>query len=279
MLSGVLIYIDIEKKRLEIDMKKGIEFTLILPAYNEARMIQRTISDVQSYLNQRALTYEIIVSADGDDGTRELVSELAKSDPRIRVIGNLERRGKGYGIRQAVAISNGSIIGFADADNKTPITELDHLLPWFNEGYDLVIGSRSLKTATIKRRQPLYRRIGSILFGYFMRYVTGLHDLVDTQCGFKFFKREVALDLFARQKINGYMFDVEILYLAQHANYKLKQVGVTWQDDGDSRLNLLSGNIQNFLDVIKIRFEKLPIINSKKKQSNEGVMGNGEVME
>lgn len=235
-------------------MGSAVDLTLILPAYNEAKVIAKTLAEARAYMTQHDLKYEIIVSADGSDGTREVVAELAKADPCLQVIGSSERRGKGHGIRQAVFLAKGEIIGFVDADNKTPITELDKIVPWFEQGYDLVIGSRSLKTAQIMRRQPFYRRMGSIGFGYFMRNVTGLRGLIDTQCGFKFFKHDIALDLFKRQQVDGYMFDVEILYLAQRANYRLRQVGVIWRDDGDSRLVLVRGNIQNVLDVLKIRF-------------------------
>jgi dolichyl-phosphate beta-glucosyltransferase len=235
-------------------MTQPVFLTLILPAYNEVKTIARTIAEAQAYLAQSGFSYEIIVSADGTDGTRELVAEMAQTDARLRVIGNPERRGKGYGIRQAVFLARGQIVGFTDADNKTPIVELDKFLPWFEQGYDLVIGSRGLADSHIENPQPWYRQIGSRGFGIFMHLVVGLHDIIDTQCGFKFFRREVALDLFRRQQINGYMYDVEILYLAQQAGYRLQQVGIRWRDDGDSRLVLLGGNIRNALDVLSIRF-------------------------
>ncbi|HOW58711.1 MAG TPA: glycosyltransferase family 2 protein [Candidatus Omnitrophota bacterium] len=235
-------------------MNDQVDLTLILPAYNEVKSIGQTLAEARAYLDRQGLTYEIIVSADGTDGTRELVGDLAATDSRLRVIGSPERKGKGHGVRQAVFLAKGEIIGFVDADNKTPVTELKKVLPCFGQGYDIVIGSRGLKTAQIIQRQPFYRRLGAFGFRLFMWGVTGLWSICDTQCGFKFFKRDVALDLFQRQKIDGYMFDVEILYLAQQANYRLKQVGVAWKDDGDSRLVLVGGNIRNFLDVLKIRF-------------------------
>lgn len=235
-------------------MNEVVDLTVILPAYNEVKVIPRTLAEVQAYLDQRGLNYEIIVSADGTDGTRELVAEMAKSNFRLHVIGNSERKGKGYGVRSAVFLAKGNIIGFMDADNKTSITELDKILPWFEKGYDIVIGSRGLKATQIVRRQPLYRRLGAIGFRFFMWGITGLWNIRDTQCGFKFFKRNVIMDLFERQRIDGYMFDVEILYLAKQAHYRLMQVGIVWRDDADSRLVLIGGNIRNFLDVIKIRF-------------------------
>jgi dolichyl-phosphate beta-glucosyltransferase len=235
-------------------MTKPVVLTLIFPAYNEVKTIGQTITEAQTYLNRHGLSYEIIVSADGSDGTRELVAELAQSDNRLQVVGSPERRGKGYGIRQAVFLAKGRIVGFADADNKTPIEELDKFLPWFEQGYDLVIGSRALRESLIENPQPWYRQIGSKGFGIFMHLVVGLHDIIDTQCGFKFFRREIALDLFRRQQIDGYMYDVEILYLASQAGYRLRQVGVRWRDDGDSRLVLLGGNVRNVLDILSIRF-------------------------
>ena len=239
-----------------MNMKTFETITLIFPAYNEAARIVNTINEAVSYFEKRDLDYEIIIAADGADGTRELVNHMRQANSRLKTIGNVERRGKGYGIRQAVAIARGDVIGFADADNKTPITELDKFLPHFANGATVVIGSRAQSGSVIERPQPFYRRVGSTGFGIFMHLVVGLRDIPDTQCGFKFFRREVAKDLFARQRIDGYMFDVEILYLARRVGYCLEQVPVLWRDDGDSRLNLIAGNIRNVQDIFKIRFTR-----------------------
>jgi hypothetical protein len=153
-----------------------------------------------------------------------------------------------------VAQAQGQIIGFVDADDKTPIAELAKILPWFSRGYDLVIGSRALEETRIEVPQPLHRRLGSKGFGLVMHLITGLWDIGDTQCGFKFFRGGVARKLFARQRIDGYMFDVEILYLARQLGYRLKQVGVRWRDDGDSRLQMFAGNWCNVIDLFRIRF-------------------------
>lgn len=226
--------------------------TLILPAYNEAGSIEATLDEVKAYFETRSLTHQIIVAADGDDGTRELVAERARNDGALHVLGDVKRRGKGYGIRQAMAIATGDIVGFADADNKTPVSEFDKFGPLFEQGYDIVIGSRGAG-ARIERPQPWYRRWGSRGFAILMHTVVGLPDIIDTQCGFKFFRRPVAKALFAQQVIDGYMFDVEILYLARVAGYRIAQVPVRWRDDNDSRLQLLSGNLRNLRDVLRVR--------------------------
>ena len=228
--------------------------SLIVPAYNEARSIRRALDAIRSYLDQQPYSYEIIVSADGDDGTRELVAELAARDARLSVIGSAERGGKGRGIRNGVALASGQLIGFVDADYKTPIEELDKLMPWFDRGCDVVIGSRALADSRIEVPQPLYRQLGSRAFGVAMHLIIGLWQIHDTQCGFKFFRGDVARDLFSHQRVDGYMFDVEVLHLAERAAYRIKEVGVRWHDDGDSRLDLVAGNWRNMLDLLSIRF-------------------------
>jgi dolichyl-phosphate beta-glucosyltransferase len=229
--------------------------SLIVPAYNEAGRIRSTLTDYHNYLSHQSYTYEVIVSADGDDGTREIVADMARRDKRLSVMGSAERGGKGKGVRLAVARAKGEVIGFADADNKTPIEELDRLLPHLAR-YDVVIGSRGQPDSVIERSQAWYRQIGSKGFWLVMQLVVGLPGIRDTQCGFKFFDGEVARDLFSQQKIDGYMFDVEILYLAHRLGYKVKEVGVRWRDDGDSRLGLIRGNVRNAIDVLRIRFAR-----------------------
>jgi len=229
--------------------------TLILPAFNESRTIASTISKTIAYFDERGYTYQIIVAADGTDGTRELVAKLGLSNPRIQVTGHAERLGKGRGVREAVGMANGEIIGYADADYKVPIEEFDKIDPLLKE-FDVVTGSRALNRALIERKQPLYRRVGSRGFAVFMQTVVGLRGITDSQCGFKFFRRLVALELFRCQKIDGYMFDVEILALAKLFGHRIQEVPIRWHDDGDSRLQLLSGNLRNVADILRIRLSR-----------------------
>jgi dolichyl-phosphate beta-glucosyltransferase len=228
--------------------------SLIIPAYNEVARIATTMREAVEYYGERQQACEIIVSADGTDGTREAAQRLAGEHAHIRVIGGPERRGKGHGIRQAVRIANGDVIGFVDADNKTPIHEFAKFEPLLRAGTEVVIGSRGLRESRIERPQPLHRRLGSRGFAVFMHTVVGLSGIVDTQCGFKFFQSDVARDLFARQQIDGYMFDVEILYLARRLGYRIEEVPIVWRDDADSRLNLLAGNLRNVRDILGIRW-------------------------
>jgi dolichyl-phosphate beta-glucosyltransferase len=229
--------------------------SLILPAYNEARSIAGTLQEAVQYFETRRYTYEIIVSADGDDGTREIVTEMSRNNAALRAIGSPGRHGKGRGIREAVRIATGSIIGFADADNKVPIEEYDKFAPVLAAGAPVVIGSRALQKSLIERAQPWYRRVGAKGFRVFMRSVTGLRVISDTQCGFKFFQHDIAKQLFRLQKIDGYMYDVEILLLAQRLGLEIQEIPIRWHDDGDSRLELVRGNLRNVRDVLRIRLE------------------------
>jgi dolichyl-phosphate beta-glucosyltransferase len=234
-------------------MSRNIDLSLILPAYNEARSIVSTIGEAFGFFASRGIHVEIIVAADGGDGTRELVRSEARGNPNLQVIGHEERKGKGRGVRDAVALARGRFIGYADADNKVPITEYDKIHPLLVEGCEVITGSRALSDSQIERRQPWYRQIGSKGFHYFMQAVVGLPGVHDTQCGFKFFQGEVARELFRLQKIDRYMFDVEILALAYRLGYRIKEVPIRWRDDGDTRLDLLSGNIRNVRDILAIR--------------------------
>jgi glycosyltransferase involved in cell wall biosynthesis len=241
---------------LDLIPETEFDITLILPAYNEARTIENTIREAVDYFRSRRMSYQIIVPADGNDGTREIVSRMGASDPAISAIGESARRGKGKGVREAVALARGAIIGYADADNKVPIEEFDNFRPWFSRGFDLVIGSRALNRAKIERKQPLYRRLGGRGFHLFMQAVVWLPGIHDSQCGFKFFRAEAAREIFRRQKIDAYMFDVEILKIAQRLRYKIQEVSIRWRDDHDSRLDLVRGNLRNVRDIFRIRFSR-----------------------
>lgn len=226
--------------------------SLIFPAYNEAARIAGTVGEAVCYFESRGRSYEILVPADGDDGTREIVAEMARSNAALASFGSPERRGKGRGIREAVERATGQVIGFADADNKVPVEELDKFWPHLDRGCTAVIGSRALAMSRIERRQPLYRQLGSKVFKFAMENITGLRGISDTQCGFKFFQHDAAKELFRRQRVDGYMYDVEILILAQRAGMDLTEVPIRWRDDGDSRLDLVRGTLRNARDILRI---------------------------
>jgi dolichyl-phosphate beta-glucosyltransferase len=230
-----------------------------LPAYNEAGSIRSTLAAMRTYLDRQRYTYEIIVSADGDDDTPRIVREIAADWPDLKLTAERGRHGKGYGLRRGMRLATGQIVGFMDADYKTPIDEIAKVLPWFDLGFDLVAGSRALDDSLIEVYQPRYRQIGSWAFGKLMHALIGLHHIRDTQCGFKFFTRACADEIFGRAQIDGYMCDVEILCLAEQLRFITRQIGIRWRDDGDSRLALVRGNLQNVYDLLRIRVGRFRI--------------------
>lgn len=246
-------------RRRHMTMNGRVDVSLILPAFNEAERIEQTIAQSIDYLRGRGLSYQVIVAADGDDGTRELVRDMAKLDPRISVIGRSERSGKGRGVREAVALAEGSIVGYVDADNKVPIKEFEKIAVSLKAGYEVVIGSRAMAESKVEKSQPLYRQLGSRGFRVFLSTVVGLREIADTQCGFKFFSNRAAKLIFSHQKIDGYMFDVEILVLANRLRLPIAQVPIRWRDDGDSRLELVAGNLRNIRDIFRIRFSSASV--------------------
>jgi len=234
------------------------DISLIVPAYNEVRRIAATLESMRGYLDKQSYSWEIIVSADGTDGTREAAIAWGVGESRLSVIGSPQRLGKGRGVRDGVNRADGKIIGFIDADYKTPVEEIQKILPALAEGFDVVIGSRKVGESRIVVPQKLYRRLGSAAFHAVMGTLLGLSDIRDTQCGFKFFQRDAAKTIFSHQRIDGYMFDVEILRLARLLGYKIKEVGVHWRDDGDSRYSPLSGTIKNARELLRIRMMRYP---------------------
>ena len=209
---------------------------------------------MRAFLDAQTYSYEVILASDGDDSTPEIARTIARDWPNLVLSLAQGRHGKGHGLRRGAALANGRIVGFLDADYKTPIEELDKLLPWLSGGFELAIGSRAAAGSNIDRAQRWYRRIGSRAFGLVMHAIIGLHDIQDTQCGFKFFTRRAAQEIFSRTQVDGYMCDIEILWLAERLGYRIKEVGISWSDDGDSRLELLRGNMRNMRELLQIRF-------------------------
>ena len=231
-----------------------MDLSLIIPAYNEAERLVSTLSSAIAFLDSRSWSYEIIVVDDGStDGMGALVDKFARSFPQVRPLHNESNRGKGFSIRVGVSQGSGEVVGFIDADDKTDLAALDGAMAHLRQGCDGIIGDRTLANSDIAIPRRRYRQWGSNLFRWLMRRSVGLGAFPDTQCGFKFFRAEVARDLFQRQQIDGYMFDVEILLLAARSGYEIKRLPVRWRDDPDSRFNPVSGGLRNARELMRIR--------------------------
>jgi dolichyl-phosphate beta-glucosyltransferase len=227
--------------------------SLVFPAYREGQRLAETVAAARAFLEQHVPDWEIVLAVDGGGDTLAIAEAEAVRDERVSVVATVERRGKGRAVREAMARARGQAAGFMDADGKVPFDEITPALAALDQGFDLVVGSRRAAGARVETPRPLHRRWGSRGFqAALWLLLPALRGVPDTQCGFKFFRREVAQDLFARQRVDGYMFDVELLLLARRAGYRIKQIGLRWRDDGDSRLDLVSGNWRNLIDLLRI---------------------------
>ena len=233
-----------------------MDISVIIPAYNEEKRIAFTLEKSIDFLQQRSWQYELLPVDDGSrDATVERIAEVAREFPQVRCVLNGQNRGKGYSIRHGLEEAQGNFIGFMDADYKTDIAALDHAMELLESGACGVIGDRTLGKSEIARERKRYREMGSIVFRRGLQMLMGLRGYDDTQCGFKFFRAEVMRDLFSRQKVEGYMFDVEILLLAGKLGYGLERIPVKWTFDPDSRFNPVTGMIRNLGELARIRWE------------------------
>jgi len=232
-----------------------VDLSVIIPAYNEEDVIEKTLHVIYNYLKNKNINWEIIVVDDGStDMTSEKVQQICDKIQGIRLISYKKNVGKGGAVRQGVLAANGRNILFSDADLSTPITELEKLLPWI-EDYDIVMGSRRVKDSRIIRKQPFHRRISGKILHLLIRFVLFL-PFSDTQCGFKLFKGKVAKQLFSQLVNNGFVFDVEIAYRAYRQGYKIKEIGVIWANDPTSTVRFFKDSVKFFVELLKIRFQK-----------------------
>lgn len=228
-----------------------VYLSVIIPVYNEEERIIPALKDIVEYLSEKGITWEIIVAEDGSkDNTVARVQEFALNQKGIILLTDPVRRGKGYAVRQGMLKSNGKYVLFTDADLSAPISELDKLLFYLERGYDIAIGSRALRDSSV--RVNFTRRIAGTVFNFIVRFLL-LPDIVDTQCGFKCFRGDVAKELFSEQKMNGFSFDVEILYLARLKGYRIKQVPIRWYQSDSSRVDIFRDSLKMFKDVLEIR--------------------------
>lgn len=230
------------------------EISVVIPAYNEAERIDKTLSLIESFFQERNDLKEIIVVDDGSsDSTSDIVQERATRLPYLKLVCNSQNQGKGFSVREGILRTSGDVVLFSDADLSTPIEELDKLLPWLDSGYEIVIGSRGLKESGILVHQPFYREYMGKIFNLWVRLIA-IPGIKDTQCGFKLFRGDVARNIFARQKTKGFGFDVEILYIAQKLGYRIKEVPIRWRNDARSRVNPILDSANMFRDLLRVRF-------------------------
>lgn len=232
----------------------GVYLSIVIPAYNESKRIPATLAGVLDYTASLGKSCEVVVVDDGSsDGTASLVEEIGRNAPSIRVLRNVPNAGKGAAVRKGMLAARGERMLFTDADLSAPIAEAARLFEALEAGYDVAIGSRALRREWIGVHQSAMRETAGKLFNFFTRLFTGL-NFRDTQCGFKAFRREAAQAIFAAQRIDGWGFDVEALYLARKFGFRVKEVAVHWNHAEASKISPFGDGLRMAAELLKIRW-------------------------
>lgn len=227
--------------------------SIIIPAYNEAERIPKTLLDMDKRFMNAPYSYEIVVVNDGSaDKTGEVVKNMGKMVRNLKVIDLEKNGGKGAAVRQGMLMSGGQIRLFMDADNSTSIDQFNAMMPFFKEGYDVVIGSRSIKGAKLEPPEGFLRQAAGKGLNLVVQIFL-LPGLWDTQCGFKAFTEEAAKKVFEASRVSGWGFDVEALSLAKKMGYRIKEIPVRWTYDIHSHVRMSAG-LQFLGDIFRIRW-------------------------
>lgn len=231
---------------------KNIHLSIIIPARNEENRIEETLESISQYINSQKKEIEVIVVSNGsDDRTTQVSEKFSDRIKNLTVMDIAAKGGKGWAVKRGMQKASGDFAVFMDADNATKITEIEKFWKHF-EKYDIVIGSRGLKTATLTKKQPWYRqligRAGNLMIQSLI--VPGIKD---TQCGFKAFSRKAYTNVFPMLTIYGWGFDIEVLAIARNHGLNIKEIGVVWHNDEDSKVKPVQAAVNTFKEVLEIR--------------------------
>ena len=233
----------------------AVELSIVIPAFNERERLPQAIAGLRAFLDAEDCLAEVLVVENGStDGTGTLADELARQDERIRVL-RLDQRGKGLAVRTGALASRGQIVVMCDVDFSMPVGEITHLVAAVEAGADVVIASREAPGAR-RIGEPWRRHFTGRIFNGIIQRLAGLR-FDDTQCGFKAFRRSVADDLFRHQRIGGWAFDVELLFIAQMRGYHIAEVPITWRYDASSRIRIMRDTIAMLRELVMIRMNAM----------------------
>jgi glycosyltransferase involved in cell wall biosynthesis len=232
------------------------ELSIVIPSFNEEKRLPATLERIASYIRASGRATEVIVVDDGStDRTVKVAESFRGPIEDLRVVSNGRNRGKGYSVRNGSLEARGEIVLFTDADLSAPIEEADKLLTKMDE-FDVAIGSRAMNRKLIEVHESRFREFAGIVFNRIVRLILRL-PFVDTQCGFKAFRRGKCRIIFEQQTIERFGFDPELLYLARHHGLKTVEVAVRWAHSPATKVSMMRDSVQMFLDVLIIRWNGL----------------------
>lgn len=230
--------------------------SVVVPAYNEEGWIERCVVRLATYFRKQGRPFELIIVNDGSrDRTAAEARRAIRRIPRARVISYAANRGKGHAIRRGVLASRGAYVLFLDADLSTDPREWPKLRARLNERTPIVIGSRKMAGARLKRRQPWWRESMGKVFTWLVCIT--LADASDVTCGFKVFRGDVARSLFALQRMDDWSFDAEILFLARRRGLAIAEAPVVWADNTNSKVRIVSATLGALWGILRIRWNAI----------------------
>jgi dolichyl-phosphate beta-glucosyltransferase len=234
----------------------AIQLSIIVPSFNEELRLPASLERIAAYIDSSNRSTEVLVVDDGStDRTAEVAASFSKRIANLRVLRNGQNRGKGYSVRHGMLEARGGAVLFTDADLSAPIEEADKLLSALKQ-YDVAIGSRAMNRELIEVHESPFREFAGIVFNGIVRIVL-LLPFVDTQCGFKAFRRERCRIIFEQQRIERFGFDPELLYLARHHGLKAIEIPVRWSHSPATKINMMRDSVLMFIDVFTIRWNAL----------------------
>jgi len=230
-----------------------VNISIIIPSKDEQERLPRFLKTVIGFCRRSAHSYEIMVVDDGSkDKTADVALSFQKEFPALKVMSLGRNHGKGYAVKQGFFAARGEIVLFLDADGSTGPEEIERHLNCFEKGYDIVIGSRVLTDGKSQVKTLSYRKWMGTIFNFLVSRML-IKGIKDTQCGFKMFRASVIPDLFGRLYLEGYGFDLEVLYLAQKMDLRIKEVAVNWSHVDGSKVDLVKDSIRMFWNIIQIK--------------------------
>lgn len=235
------------------------DLSIVIPAYNEEKRLPRTLAQIEDYVsaeNAPINTFEVVVVDDGSTDATAAVAQEWSEKLSLRVVSNGGNRGKGYSVRHGMLEARGRVVLFTDADLSSPIQECAKLLSAIAAGNDVAIGSRAVDRSLIEQHQSPFREVAGMIFNAFVRALT-LLPFHDTQCGFKAFLLDPSRIIFEQQRIDGFGFDPEILFIAKRHGLRMIEVPVRWAHDPATKVHVIRDSVLMFCDLLYIRWNWL----------------------
>jgi dolichyl-phosphate beta-glucosyltransferase len=237
-------------------MSPGPELSFVIPSFNEELRLPATLEKIANYINTKHPETEVLIVDDGSaDDTAAVAETFRERISQLRVLRNGVNRGKGYSVRRGLLEAQGNMILFTDADLSSPIEQADKLFAAL-QTHDVAIGSRAMDRSLIEVHESRFREFAGIIFNKIVRITLRL-PFVDTQCGFKAFRRDPCRIIFEQQTIERFGFDPELLYLARHHGLSIAEVPVRWAHSPATKVSMMRDSIEMFVDVLIIRWNAL----------------------